>query len=135
MLLLPLTVPLFIDLLDLVEVVGGVARFAVIGTEWAPIGSCALSLRFALKLFMRLISKDRDSLVLGVFGEALPFEGGRCITGLLLVPDEQPPASALAHLSVTAKSLVVDSSSSCMASISLIRRSVTPSVKAEMMLA
>ena len=65
-LLLSLTVLLLTDLLDLVAVVGGVARFAVIGTERAPIGSCVLPLRSTLKLLMGLSSQDRDSLALGV---------------------------------------------------------------------
>jgi hypothetical protein len=52
-LLLSLTIPLLTDLLDLVAVVSVVARFAVIGTEWAPIGSCVLPLRSTLKLLVR----------------------------------------------------------------------------------
>jgi hypothetical protein len=65
--LLPsLTTPLLMDLLDLIAVVGVVAKFAVIGTERVPIGSCFLPLRPTLKLLVRFSNQDRNNLALGV---------------------------------------------------------------------
>jgi hypothetical protein len=66
MLHLSLTVPLLTDLLDLIAVVSGVARFAVTGTERAPIGSCVLPLRSTLELLVRFSSQDCYSLALSV---------------------------------------------------------------------